>query len=77
MSDSHVADELAIRSLVARYAEAVSAHHEENWAATWLYASIEAAGSPRFRYRSPSLSRAFVLLGSTFRCLRYSLRALS
>ena len=35
MSDSRVADELAIRSLVARYAEAVSSHNREQWAATW------------------------------------------
>jgi uncharacterized protein (TIGR02246 family) len=35
MSDSRVADELAIQSLVARYAEAVSAHDEALWAGTW------------------------------------------
>jgi hypothetical protein len=35
MNDSTVADELAIRSLVARYAEAVSAYDEQMWAATW------------------------------------------
>jgi uncharacterized protein (TIGR02246 family) len=35
MSESRVADELAIRSLVARYAEAVSAYDETMWAETW------------------------------------------
>ena len=35
MSDSQVADELAIRSLVARYAEAVAARDEKTWADTW------------------------------------------
>lgn len=35
MHDSTVVDELAIRSLVARYAEAVSAYDEDQWAATW------------------------------------------
>jgi hypothetical protein len=35
MSDSRAADELAIRGLVARYAEAVSSHNREQWAATW------------------------------------------
>ena len=35
MSDSRVADELAIRNLVARYAEAVSSRNREQWAATW------------------------------------------
>jgi hypothetical protein len=35
MSESRVADELAIRSLVAQYAEAVSAYDEELWASTW------------------------------------------
>ena len=35
MSDSRVADELAIRGLVARYAEAVSSHNRDQWAATW------------------------------------------
>ena len=35
MSDSRVADELALRSLVARYAEAVSSYDEDQWAATW------------------------------------------
>ena len=34
MSD-RVADELAIRALVARYAEAVSSRNREQWAATW------------------------------------------
>ena len=49
----------------------------ENRDATWAYASIAAPGSPRFRCRSPSLSRAFVSSGSVLRCFRYSLRALS
>ena len=35
MSNSQVADELAIRSLVARYAEAVAARDEKAWADTW------------------------------------------
>ena len=35
MSDSRAADELAIRGLVARYAEAVSSRNREQWAATW------------------------------------------
>jgi uncharacterized protein (TIGR02246 family) len=37
MSDSnaHVADELAIRELVARYADAVARRDEDAWAATW------------------------------------------
>ena len=35
MSDSSIADELAIRALVARYAEAVSSRNKEEWAATW------------------------------------------
>lgn len=35
MTDSRAADELAIRGLVARYAEAVSSRNREQWAATW------------------------------------------
>ena len=35
MSDARIADELAIRNLVARYADAVAAKDRETWAATW------------------------------------------
>ena len=35
MSDSQIADELALRTLVACYAEAVSAYDETLWAGTW------------------------------------------
>ena len=35
MESSHVADELAIRGLVARYAEAVTRNDPDAWEATW------------------------------------------
>lgn len=35
MSEAPIADQLAIRELVARYADAVTRRHERDWAATW------------------------------------------
>jgi len=34
-TENKLQDELAIRDLVARYADAVNRHAEEDWAATW------------------------------------------